>query len=377
MTGHDTPAAAKLMVRRELIRRAAVLGLGATTLPLLNACGSDGGAAAGGGASTLNYFSWEPWARPEFLKPFEDAHNLKIKSAFYSSGSEMLTKLQAGGKNLYDMLSPVNSDIHQLAAAKLAIPFDTSKIPNFDQVIDPYRDHPDAVVDGKQYMIPFVWGSDAIAYNADKVSKEDAASWGVLFDPKYKGRIAVQDSAFQTLALTAIHLGYTDPSPYVLTDKQLEDVKKKCIEAKPLWRTLWSNFTDLQNLFIKEEVWAAQAWLVIVEPVRKENVNVQWSFVENDGAIGWFEGVSMVSSTKQQELLHEFANFCIGDRFMYDVFKATGYTPCSKLAGKNMTPEELEASRLERPELPTSLHYYKNPPNFAKWQQVWNEIKAA
>ena len=42
---------------------------------------------------------------------------------------------------------------------------------------------------GKQYGIPDDWGFDAILYRSDKVHPK-AKSWGLLFDDRYKGRIA-------------------------------------------------------------------------------------------------------------------------------------------------------------------------------------------
>lgn len=363
------------MSRRDLFKAGAKLGLAvagaSAAVPLLR-----GGTAyaASRGTTTLNYFSWEPWARQKYLAAFEKQNNVKIKAAFYSSGEEMLTKLQAGGSKIYDMLSPVNNNIKQLVGAKLAEPWDLAKIPNRAQLLPYYKAHPDVVVKGKHYMIPFVWGTDTVAYNKKYIPQVN--SWGVLFDKKYKGKVAVQDSAFETIALTAIFLGYTDPSPFVLNDKQLNDVKKKLIEAKPVWRTIWTNFTDLQNLFISGEVWAAQGWLVIVEPIRRAGVDMGWAFVK-EGSIGWFEGLTMVKGTKHADLLHKLANYTIGDTYPYLVYKDTGYYPTSLAPKKRMTPAEIKGSRLDQPALPNKQHYYRTPPNFAKWQQVWNEVKNA
>lgn len=362
--------------RRELLLRGSAMGAVAALGPLVAACGgsSNGGASGGGGGAQLNYFSWEPWARPEFVAPFEQEHDVKIKSAFYSSGQEMLTKLQAGGSKIYDMLSPVNNDIPRLVGAGLAEPFDLSKVPNHELVIPHFRDYPDLVIDGKTYMVPFVWGTDTVAHNKEHIP--EVTSWNVLFDKQYKGRLAVQDSAFQTIALTAIALGHTDPSPFDLTDQQLEECKKKLIEAKPLWRTIWSNFTDLQNLFISGEVWAAQAWLTIIEPVRAAGVDIGWAFVD-EGSIGWIEGLTPVKGTKHLDLVHAFADYCAGPDFMYKVFQETGYYPATTAVKDRMTPEEIEQANLANPELPNKQFYYATPPNLPRWEEVWNEVKAA
>src|SRR3712207_5119625 len=129
-------------------------------------------------------------------------------------------------------------------------------------------------------------------------------------------------------------------------------------------------------LFISGEVWASQAWLVVVEPIRKAGIDLGWAFVK-EGSIGWFEGLTMVKGTKHEELLHKLANYTIGDLYPYMVYKDTGYYPTSLAPKKRMTKAEVADSRLNKPKLPNAQHYYATPPNFAKWQEVWNEVKAA
>jgi putative spermidine/putrescine transport system substrate-binding protein/spermidine/putrescine transport system substrate-binding protein len=286
----------------------------------------------------------------------------------------MLTKLQAGGAENYDVLSPVNSDIKALVAAELTEPFDLSLLKNRDKLLPDYEEHPDIVLDGEHYMIPFVWGTDTVIHNKEHIPEVN--SWGVLFDPKYKGRLAVQDSAMFTIGLTAIYLGFTDPSPFDLTDAQLEDVKQRLIEAKPLWRTIWTNYTDVNNLLIAGDVWAAQGFLAMVEPVRQQGVDVGWAFVD-EGSMGWFSGITMVKGTSQRELIHKFADYCIGDTFMLLMFKETGYYPTTTAIEGKLTPAEVKAAKLDNPTLPSKQHWYRNPTNPAKWEEVWNEVKAA
>ena len=43
---------------------------------------------------------------------------------------------------------------------------------------------------GKQYGIPEDWGFDAILYRTDKVKPKAQARWSLLFDERYKGKIA-------------------------------------------------------------------------------------------------------------------------------------------------------------------------------------------
>jgi spermidine/putrescine transport system substrate-binding protein len=54
------------------------------------------------------------------------------------------------------------------------------------------------------HSVPDVYGSSAIVYNTKHVAKP--TGWDVLWDPKYKGRICVRDSAIYRVFITALYL---------------------------------------------------------------------------------------------------------------------------------------------------------------------------
>ena len=66
---------------------------------------------------------------------------------------------------------------------------------------------------GKTYMIPIVWGYDSVIYNKDHISPDDplTQSLGVLFDDKYKGKIAWRDDAHGMIMCAALSTGHPDP----------------------------------------------------------------------------------------------------------------------------------------------------------------------
>ena len=45
-----------------------------------------------------------------------------------------------------------------------------------------------------EYCVPFSWGTVGIGYNKKYITKkEEANSWSVLFNPKFKGKISMLD----------------------------------------------------------------------------------------------------------------------------------------------------------------------------------------
>ena len=112
----------------------------------------------------------------------------KPKFTFMTNEANALAKLSAGLKP--DIVRPYVGYIPDFADSGFFQPWDPKLIPNLKQL------HPSMVkagqYKGKQWGIPQDWGFDAILYRTDKV-KPKAKSWGLLFDDRYKGKIAWYD----------------------------------------------------------------------------------------------------------------------------------------------------------------------------------------
>ena len=111
--------------------------------------------------------------------------NNKPQFTYMTNESDALAKIHAGLKP--DLFRPYVGWVKYFATSGLVQPWDTSKIPNFKH-LNPFMVKA-GQYNGKQYGIPEDWGFDAILYRTDKV-KPKAKSWGLLFDERYKGKIA-------------------------------------------------------------------------------------------------------------------------------------------------------------------------------------------
>ena len=80
---------------------------------------------------------------------------------------------------------------------------------------------------GKQYGIPDDWGFDAILYRKDKVHPK-ARSWGLLFDERYKGKIAWFDD-IEMITVAGLYLKAKNPwnQTSAELDRSVNFLKKK------------------------------------------------------------------------------------------------------------------------------------------------------
>ncbi|MCA0200236.1 MAG: extracellular solute-binding protein [Proteobacteria bacterium] len=348
------------MSRRQALRALAAAA-GAGALP----------AAAFAQERTLNYFTWSSWAEKPFIEQAEAKVKLDLKPTFYSSSDEMMAKLRGGGTKLYDMIVPVQNYVHIAARANLLEPLDPAKMTHRKDLFPEFRDDPRWSLNGKLYGVPFVWGANAMAYNR-KVTG-DIDSMDALFDPKFKGRIALRDEPEDSLGLAALKLGIKEP--YKMDEKALQEVKKLLISQKPLLRAYWKNIADVQNMLASGEVVVAWTMLAVIEPLKKAGIDAGWVWPK-EGAIGWSEAVSAVRGTKKLAAVEEYANFTLSPEHGEMMARYLGYAPSSKAAVDRLEPELVTSLGID-PKAVNRLTFKDIPLDRSRWNDIWNEVKAA
>ena len=194
--------------RRTFLKGAGITGVGglaASTLPFASAFAQSQKVVA----IMPGVFIPDP-ARPIV----EQLSGVKVENAPYVSPTDTLAKLMApGGTKNYDMMVSLTQFVKGPALGEKdgderLHALNMSNIPNAQNLMPLFKK--DIVTRaGKTYMIPVVWGYDSVIYNADKIPTDDplTQSWGVLFDDKYKGRVAWRDDAHGMIMAAALHRG--------------------------------------------------------------------------------------------------------------------------------------------------------------------------
>lgn len=351
------------MTRRTFVRLLGAAGAGAG---LLETARPRAAAAAG----TLSYFTWSAWGEGPFV---EDARKLGIdlKATFYSSSDEMVAKLRGGGTKIYDMIVPVQHYVKLLADTELIEPMDRGRLANAREVFPEFVGTSHWEFGGKFYGVPFVWGANALAYNRKVMGEVDTIN--ALFDPKWKGRLAMRDEPEDSLGVGALKLGIK--KPFEMDEKALQEVKKLLISQKPLLRAYWKNVADVQNMLASGEVVAAWTFLAVIAPLRKAEVDAGWVW-PREGALGWNEAIACVRGTKNKALVEEYANRTLSADYGELMARSTRYAPTSKTAVARLEPKLVTDLGIDIKNL-SRLVFKEIPANKARWNEIWNEVKSA
>ncbi len=327
---------------------------------------------------TLNLLVWEGYADPSFVKAFEDANHCKVSASYMGSSDELVAKLRGGSAGTYDLISPSSDVATMIATSGLAAPLDLGKLPTYGQLSPQLTSLSLVRVKGDVYGVPFTWGPDPILYDTTAFA-QPPDSWNVMWDPKLKGKVSVWDD-ISTVYMAAQVLGYDKPDPghlYNLSDQELDAVKKKLIELKPNIRKMWSTGGELTNLFQNHEVIIAMGWPLMTNQLRKANFPIAET-IPKENTTGWIDHLMITSGSENKDLAYKFIEYVIQAKTQKQVTDITGYTPANPHAAQYMTPEEIKSLHLDDVDnYQKRLYFWQNVPRRSKYNEIWNEVKAA
>ena len=327
---------------------------------------------------TLNLLVWEGYADPSFVRAFEEQNHCKVSATYMGTSDELVAKLRGGSAGNYDVISPSSDVATMISEAGLAAPLDLSKLPDYNQLSSKLRAMPLVRVNGNVYGVPFMWGPNPLIYDS-KAFAAPPESWAAMWDPRLKAKISVWDD-LSTVYMAAQVLGYDRPDPnhlYHLSDAELDAVKNKLLALKPNVRKIWSSGGELTNLFENHEVVAAMGWPLMTNQLRQANFPVGET-IPKENTTGWIDHLMITAGSENKELAYKFLEYMIEAQTQKKVTDVTGYAPANPEAAKFMSAEQQKNLHLDNvDEYQKRIYFWQNVPRRAKYNEIWNEVKAA
>lgn len=327
---------------------------------------------------TLNLLVWEGYADPSYVQEFEKKFHCKVSASYMGSSDELVAKLRGGSAANYDVISPSSDVASSIVSAGLAAPLNLSQLPSYSQLSPALTSLPLVKSGGRVYGVPFMWGPNPLIYDTTAFPSAPD-SWNVFWDPKNRGKVSVWDD-LSTVYMAAQVLGYDRPDPsqlYNLSDGQLEKVKAKLLELKPNIRKMWTTGGELTNLFQNREVTSAMGWPLMTNQLRKANFPVGET-IPRENTTGWIDHLMITAASDNKELAHQFLEFMMQAETQKKVSDVTGYTPANPGAARLMTPEQIKSLHLDDVDAyQKRIYFWQNVPRRAKYNEIWNEVKAA
>jgi spermidine/putrescine-binding protein len=297
MTGFDQGYS-----RRTFLRLTGALGTTAALGGVVAACN-----VVGSGAKTTGTFNWmtwgDHWIQTQLDKIAKDV-NISTNISELSGNAEGYAKL----KEVKGQLDKMSADAMWVPNAYfkdgLVEPFDINSLKVSSQLYSFAREFPYWQAAGGGYMAyPFGWSPIMIYYDPAKVTG-NPTDWQVLLDPKYKGRIVIENQPEEIVAYMARAAGID--KPYDLTDDQLTTVKGYLEKLKPNVLKFAQQATDSVAAMVSGEAWLITGNIGNEDRVKDGGGPEIKGYVPSEGTVGWHDGEMIVKEGANKSLILPF-----------------------------------------------------------------------
>ena len=294
----------------------------------------------------------------------------KPQFTYMTNEADALAKLHAGQKP--DLFRPYVGWVKYFATSGLVQPWTPSLISNLAHL------NPAMVkagqYQGKQYGIPDDWGFDAILYRSDKV-KPKARSWDLLWDERYKGKIAWYDDPVEMLVVAGLYLKVKDP--WNQTDAELKRSQDLLIAKKKHVRLIWSSETNLWEAFGSGDIWVAYAWPNDWVQMKKKGLNVVYMHPK-EKPIAWVGMFMLLKGASRPQLAHAYVDAWSAAKSGKWLEDNYGYGHANTLA-KPSSSDLLRALQLGNPKAVSLPNAYldRDAPRRQVYAKLWEEVKAS
>ncbi|MDD7057369.1 MAG: ABC transporter substrate-binding protein [Selenomonadaceae bacterium] len=326
------------------------------------------------GDDVVYVYSWGDYLAPEVMEQFEEETGIHVVLDEFDTNESMYPRIKEEAE-AYDVLCPSDYMIQKLIENDLLQPLDYSQLPNTQEYIGKdYLQQAEAFDPGNRYAIPYCWGLVGIMYNT-KLVKEPVDSWAILWDPKYKNEILMQDSARDAFMIPLRLLGYsmntTDP-------QQLAEARDMLIRQKPLVQAY--GVDDIRDKLSSGE--AALGVIFSGEAINllKSNPDLRYCMAPKEGTNAWIDGWVIPKNARHVENAHKFIDFLSRPDIAAMNFDSLGYstpnTGVQELVEEDMDDDEI-AIAFPEPEVYRGQETYQYLGEVADklYTKLWLQVK--
>ena len=321
----------------------------------------------------LVVYNWGEYIDPEVLTMFEEETGIDIVYEEFETNEILYPKISSGAI-AYDVICPSDYMIQRMIENDLLSEINFDNIPNLKNIGKQYLERSRQFDPENKYSVPYCWGTVGILYNKMMVD-EPVDSWSILWDPKYKDNILMQDSVRDAFGVTLKYLGYSLNS---IDLDELTEAKNLLIEQKPLF--LGYVIDQVRDKMIGNE--AALGVIYSGEAIytQKENPNLEY-VIPKEGSNIWIDSWVIPKNAEHKENAEKFINFLCRPDIALMNFEYITYSTPNEAARELIEDESIRNSEIAFPD----LSKYDNLETFQYlgteadqvYGDLWNKVKSS
>ena len=321
----------------------------------------------------LIVYNWGEYIDPEVLTIFEKETGIDVIYEEFETNEILYPKISSGAI-AYDVICPSDYMIQRMIENDLLSEINFDNIPNIKNIGEQYMEQSKQFDPENKYSVPYCWGTVGILYNKTMVD-EPVDSWSILWNPKYRDSILMQDSVRDAFGATLKYLGYSLNS----TDlDELTEAKNLLIEQKPLVQAYVID--QVRDKMIGNE--AALGVIYSGEAIytQKENPNLEY-VIPKEGSNIWIDSWVIPKNAEHKENAEKFINFLCRPDIALMNFEYITYSTPNEAARELIEDESIRNSEIAFPD----LSQYDNLETFQYlgteadqvYGDLWNKVKSS
>ncbi|WP_295468309.1 polyamine ABC transporter substrate-binding protein [uncultured Pseudomonas sp.] len=336
---------------------------------------------------TVRVYNWSDYVGETTLEDFQKATGITPVYDVFDSNETLEGKLLAGHTG-YDVVVPSSNFLAKQIKAGAFQKLDKSQLPNWQNLDPALLKQLEKSDPGNQYGVPYLWGTNGIGYNVDKVKAalgtDKLDSWAILFEPENlkklsKCGVSFMDSPDEVYPAVLQYLGLdpnsTNPEDYKKAEAQL-------LKVRPYITYFHSSkyISDLANGNIcvafgySGDVFQARSRAAEA----KKGVNIGYA-IPKEGANLWFDLLAIPKDAKNVKEAHAFINYLLQPEVIAKVSDYVGYANPNPKAGELMNAELRQDETVYPPQaVMDKLYVMKElPPQILRLEtRSWTRVKS-
>lgn len=283
-----------LRKNRWLLTWTLAIGLGAT------------GPAAADAKKEINALVWCDHTDDAFLNGFTQKTGVKVNTKVADSTGAALAILEQSRASDWDVMVVDSTDVRRVVGRGLLEVLDPKEYP-LDAIPEKIQLPEHNTIDGKLYAIPEKYGYNAIAFDSNKVSAEQVYDIAILWNPKYKGQIAIYDYYLPLVTQIAIALG---KNPAELTEADLPTIKQTLIKMRQNAALVGDITTSQTALATGRVSMIAGGGEYIVSGLKKAQPNLDWT-LPSVGTARWQQSIAILAGSTHKSEAKAFVQYIL------------------------------------------------------------------
>lgn len=344
--------------------------------------------AAAQAMPTVSVYNWTDYIGETTLADFQASSGIKVVYDVFDSNETLEGKLLAG-RTGYDAVVPSNHFLARQAQAGAFLPLDRSKLTNWKHLDPKLLKQLEQNDPGNQYAVPYLWGTNGIGYNVDKVKAalgvDHIDSWAVLFEPENLKKlkqcgVAFMDSPDELFPAMLKYLGM-DPNSEKPAD--YAKAEARLLDLRPYITYFHSSkyVSDLANGDICVAFGYSGDVLQAASRAQEANNGVKVAYsIPKEGSNLWFDLLAIPKDASNPEQALAFINYLLEPQVIAKVSAAVGYANANPDAQAHMDKSLVENPEIYPPQEILDKLYISNTPNpkmMRLMTRSWSKIKSS